>query len=311
MILGVNLVGCNINLKSNDIRILSENGLPAISISKLAKEENKIKKGYNTIYNIESDSDKIKEVLLNGQAEICLISTDIAVKIYNETSNYQIAGSIGQGSYYLVTSDSTITGFDSSLINKEVAIIGENSIIDTTVKSILKENQVNESLINYKYVEDAPSLVTNLASGQVVTGIVPETSLATLLYKHSGLKILSSTNEAYEVAFNIDGGYPQFSVIVRKDFVDESKEYVDLFLSELEKSIDYANAEPLQTGAYAEELGVPVKPQVLSRAIERCNLKFISIKDYRNNYKNYFNNLYDYNKDAVGGTVPDESIYYK
>jgi len=309
IILGVSAVGCN--LTSKEVKIISGNSLDGISISKLIKEENEIKKGYNTTYNIENKKEKLEKSLDNEKYDIAIVPTDMATKVYNKNSNYQICASIGEGSYYLVTSDPTITGFNSTLINKDVAIIEENSMIDIISKSILNKNNVDDSKVNFKYVSSAPEIVTTLALGNIRTGIVPETSLTTLLYKHSGLKILTSTNEAYEKAFNIKEGYSQFSIIVKKDFAKDNKEYVNEFLSKVKSSIDFVNKNPLQAGAYGEELSIPIKPQVLSKAIKRCNLKFIIVDEFKNNYKELFNILYNYNKEAVGGTVIDESIYYK
>ena len=309
IILGVSAVGCK--LTSKEVKIISGNSLDGISISKLIKEENEIKKGYNTTYNIENNKEKLEKSLDNEKYDIAIVPTDMATKVYNKNSNYQICASIGEGSYYLVTSDPTITGFNSTLINKEVAIIEENSMIDIISKSILNKNNVDDSKVNFKYVSSAPEIVTTLALGNIRTGIVPETSLTTLLYKHSGLKILTSTNEAYEKAFNIKEGYSQFSIIVKKDFAKDNKEYVNEFLSKVKSSIDFVNKNPLQAGAYGEELSIPIKPQVLSKAIKRCNLKFIIVDEFKNNYKELFNILYNYNKEAVGGTVIDESIYYK
>lgn len=309
IILGVSAVGCN--LTSKEVKIISGNSLDGISISKLIKEENEIKKGYNTTYNIENKKEKLEKSLDNEKYDIAIVPTDMATKVYNKNSNYQICASIGEGSYYLVTSDPTITGFNSTLINKDVAIIEENSMIDIISKSILNKNNIDDSKVNFKYVSSAPEIVTTLALGNIRTGIVPEISLTTLLYKHSGLKILTSTNEAYEKAFNIKEGYSQFSIIVKKDFAKDNKEYVNEFLSKVKSSIDFVNKNPLQAGAYGEELSIPIKPQVLSKAIKRCNLKFIIVDEFKNNYKELFNILYNYNKEAVGGTVIDESIYYK
>ena len=307
IILVVNLTGCSL---SKDVRVKTYNGLPAISICKLIKEEENIKSSYKTSYTIESNDKKLVESLNKKQVDIALVPTDMAAKVYNKNSSYQICASIGQGSYYLVTSDPEVTGFNSTLINKEIAIAGENSMTDNIVKAILKKNNIDETLVKFKYTNTVPELVKTLTLGEIYTGIVPETSLTSLLYKHSGLKILASTNDAYENTFDISEGYPQFSVIVRKDFADNNKEYVNKFLSKLKESIEFVNNNPLQAGAYGEELKIPIKPQILSKAIKRCNLKFIEIDKFKQNYKYFFDILYNYNNEAVGGTVPDESIYH-
>ena len=307
IILVVNLTGCSL---SKDVRVKTYNGLPAISICKLIKEEENIKSSYKTSYTIESNDKKLVESLNKKQVDIALVPTDMAAKVYNKNSSYQIFASIGQGSYYLVTSDPEVRGFNSTLINKEIAIAGENSMTDNIVKAILKKNNIDETLVKFKYTNTVPELVKTLTLGEIYTGIVPETSLTSLLYKHSGLKILASTNDAYENTFDISEGYPQFSVIVRKDFAKNNKEYVNKFLSKLKESIEFVNNNPLHDGAYGEELKIPIKPQILSKAIKRCNLKFIEIDKFKQNYEYFFDILYNYNNEAVGGTVPDESIYH-
>ena len=307
IILVVNLTGCSL---SKDVRVKTYNGLPAISICKLIKEEDNIKSSYKTSYTIESNDKKLAESLNKKEVDIALVPTDMAAKAYNKNSSYQIYASIGQGSYYLVTSDPEVTGFNSTLINKEIAIAGENSMTDNIVKAILKKNNIDETLVKFKYTNTVPELVKTLTLGEIYTGIVPETSLTSLLYKHSGLKILASTNDAYENTFDISEGYPQFSVIVRKDFAKNNKEYVNKFLFKLKESIEFVNNNPLQAGAYGEELKIPIKPQILSKAIKRCNLKFIEIDKFKQNYEYFFDILYNYNNEAVGGTVPDESIYH-
>ena len=307
IILVVNLTGCSL---SKYVRVKTYNGLPAISICKLIKEEENIKSSYKTSYTIESNDKKLIESLNKKEVDIALVPTDMAAKVYNKNSSYQICASIGQGSYYLVTSDPEVTGFNSTLINKEIAIAGESSMTDNIVKAILKKNNIDETLVKFKYTNTVPELVKTLTLGEIYTGIVPETSLTSLLYKHSGLKILASTNDAYENTFDISEGYPQFSVIVRKDFAKNNKEYVNKFLSKLKESIEFVNNNPLQAGAYGEELKIPIKPQILSKAIKRCNLKFIEIDKFKQNYEYFFDILYNYNNEAVGGTVPDESIYH-
>lgn len=307
IILVVNLTGCSL---SKDVRVKTYNGLPAISICKLIKEEDNIKSSYKTSYTIESNDKKLIESLNKKEVDIALVPTDMAAKVYNKNSSYQICASIGQGSYYLVTSDPEVIGFNSTLINKEIAIAGESSMTDNIVKAILKKNNIDETLVKFKYTNTVPELVKTLTLGEIYTGIVPETSLTSLLYKHSGLKILASTNDAYENTFDISEGYPQFSVIVRKDFAKNNKEYVNKFLSKVKESIEFVNNNPLQAGAYGEELKIPIKPQILSKAIKRCNLKFIEIDKFKQNYEYFFDILYNYNNEAVGGTVPDESIYH-
>ena len=96
-----------------------------------------------------------------------------------------------------------------------------------------------------------------------------------------------------------------FEKSIRPDSFDE---YIGQ--TKVKESIEFVNNNPLQAGAYGEELKIPIKPQILSKAIKRCNLKFIEIDKFKQNYEYFFDILYNYNNEAVGGTVPDESIYH-
>ncbi len=309
IIFGINIVGCSKNLVLKEVKVVSTNALPSIVMSKLAKEEDNIEKGYKTTYKFEKE-EQTKISLGNEEYEIAILPTDICAKVYNKNKNYQIHASIGEGSQYLITTDESVTGFNETLENKEVGIVREGSMIDTTVKSLLNQNNVDNTKVKYKYANTIPELVTKLAVGQIRTGIVPETFLVDLLTKNSGYKVLESSNEAYKKAFDTEYGYSEFSVIIRSDFAKGNEDYIEKFLQKIQQSVDFVNNEPLQAGAYGQEFEIPIKPQLMSRAVHRCNLKYSSVDELKESYNRFFNILYNYNNEAVGGTVPDESIYY-
>ena len=69
----------------------------------------------------------------------------------------------------------------------------------------------------------------------------------------------------------------------------------------------------LSQGKYeeaAEKFGVNVKAALLVKAIDRTNLKFISIDDCKDDYTSYFETLNSFNTKLLGGSIPDEDIFY-
>ena len=50
---------------------------------------------------------------------------------------------------------------------------------------------------------------------------------------------------------------------------------------------------------------------VISKSLARANLKYIPIKDMVKDYNDYYQKLFDFNAQTVGGKLPDEGIYYK
>ncbi|MGL6105722.1 ABC transporter substrate-binding protein [Romboutsia sp.] len=294
---------------SKDIKVCAPDGLPAISIAKLAKENPQIKNGYNLTYTIEKTPETLSTTVMKQEPDIAIVPSNMASIAYNKTSNYQIAGTVGMGSFYLVSTED-IKDF-SDLVGREVGNTGKGLTPDITVKAILKEKGINTEDINFTYVNSASELVPLLATGKISTGFVPEPALTGLMAKNPNIKIIKSLNDGWKETFKSEQGYPQSTIIVKKDLIKDNAEFVNEFLVQLLASISWANTNGEKAGEYAKKIGVTVEPKIIGKSIERANLKYIPIKDTIEDYNNYYQKLADFDAKTVGGKLPDEGIYFK
>jgi len=294
---------------TKEISVVSPDGLPAISIAKIAKENPTIKDGYNTTYSVINTTEALSTTVMKQEPDIAIVPSNMAALVYNKTGNYQIAGTTGMGSFYLVSNED-IKDFND-LVGKEVGNIGKGLTPDITVQAILKEKGINPSDINFTYVNSATDIVPLLATGKITTGFVPEPALTALMAKNPNLKISINLNDAWKETFNSPQGYPQATVIIKKDLIENDEEYVSEFLKSLSDSIDWANKNTDKAGQYASEIGVTTDANVISKSLARANLKYIPIKDMIDDYNNYYQKLFDFNAKTVGGKLPDEGIYFK
>lgn len=312
------VVGCSSNDKKKvekvtepiALNVGAPDGLPAIAIAKLADENPEVKEGYKVKYTLEATSDALSTDVMKESLDIAIVPSNMAAIAYNKTSNYQIAGTIGMGSFYLVSSDEDVTGIDSSLQGKEVGNIGKGLTPDITVQALLKEQNVDSSSIKFNYSNEASDLVSLLATKKISTGIVPEPALSGLLTKNPDLKVICGLNDTWKDVFKNENGYPQSTLIVKSSFAKENSEFVKGFIKTLDENIKYTNENPKEAGEFAAKFGVNVKAPLLVKAIDRTNLKFISMDDCKDDYTNYYNSLFSFNPKVLGGKVPDENIYY-
>ena len=311
-------VGCSSNDKKEEekdteqisVNIGAPDGLPAIAIAKLAQENPEIKEGYKVKYTLEATSDALSTDVMKEALDIAIVPSNMASIAYNKTSNYKIAGTVGMGSFYLVSSDEDITGLNSSLEGKEVGNIGKGLTPDITVQALLKEQNVDSSSIKFNYSNDTSDLVSLLATKKLTTGIVPEPALSGLLTKNPDLKVICSVNDTWKDVFKNENGYPQSTLIVKSSFAKENSEFVKGFIKILDENIKYTNENPKEVGEFAVKFGINVKAPLLVKAIDRTNLKFIDIDNCKDDYTNYYNSLISFNPKVLGGKVPDENIYY-
>ena len=172
------------------VNVGAPDGLPAIAIAKLSQENPEIKENYEVKYILEATSDALSTDVMKENLDMAIVPSNMAATAYNKTSNYKILGTVGMGSFYLVSSDEDVTGLNSSLVGKEVGNIGKGLTPDITVQALLKEEGVDTSKITFNYSNEASDLVSLLATGKLTTGIVPEPALSGLLTKNEDLKIV-------------------------------------------------------------------------------------------------------------------------
>ena len=293
---------------TKEISVISPDGLPAMSIAKIAKEKPTIKDGYNVTYSVINTTEALSTSVMKQEPDIAIVPSNMAALAYNKTGNYQIAGTTGMGSFYLVSTED-IKDFND-LVGKEVANIGKGLTPDITVQAILKQQGIDTTKINFTYVNSATDIVPLLATGKVTTGFVPEPALTVLMQKNPDIKIIKNLNDAWKEAFNSPQGYPQATVIVKKDIAQNDTEFVNEFLQYLSDSITWANENHDKAGEYANEIGVTTDAKVIAKSLDRANLKYIPVKDMIEDYNNYYQKLFDFDVKTVGGKLPDAAIYF-
>lgn len=308
--------GCNSNIKSENNSINEEkninftvpDGLPAISIAKLIKENPEIKKGYNINYSIEQSSENITTSVMKSEPDIVIVPSNLSATAFNKTGEYKIAGTVGFGSFYIGSVNNNQTVED--LKGKEVYNIGKGLTPDIITKSILKGMGIDpDKDINFSYVDGVNELAPIILSGKTQYAVLPEPALSTVQSKNENFNVILNLNEEWKKINKSEYGYPQATIIIKKELIENDREFVDGLLNKIKESIDwnYENKEDL--GTYCEEIGISAKKPIVIKAIDRSNIKYVGIKDSYKDYKTYFDNLYKFDPKTIGGKLPDDEIF--
>ncbi len=310
------LTGCSSN-KTNDTKVKEENktvkvtvpdGLPAMSVAKLIKENPEISKAYEVKYSIEKTPETLSTSVMKEEPDIAIVPSNMAAIAYNKTKNYQIAATTGFGSFYIISTEDLKSYND--LKGKTILNMGKGLTPDITAQSILKDRGINiTSDVTFNYVNGVPELVPMVVSGKEKIAVVPEPALTALMEKKKDVKIFKSLNDEYKTLNNSEYGFPQATLIVKKSFLAENKEFVNSFLSNVEKSVIWANKNKKDLAAYCESIGVSTEKGIIENSLDRANIKYAFVKNTIEEYKKYYKKLFDFNPKSVGGTMPDEGIF--
>ncbi|MCS6110162.1 ABC transporter substrate-binding protein [Clostridium botulinum] len=307
------IIGCGVNKAATidevkEINFVVPDGLPAISIAKMIKEKPEFQKGYNVNYNIEKVPDNVATSIMKSEADIAIVPSNIPAISYNKNGDYKIAGTVGWGAFYIVSTDNSQSIDD--LKGKEIYNIGKGLTPDIITKAILKNNNIDpDKDVNLSYVGGVTEIAPVILSGKANYAVLPEPALSTVLSKKDNLNILLDLNEEWKKENDSKYGYPQATIIIKKDLIENNNKLVEKILREIENSTIWAYKDKEALGDYCEEIGVSANKNIIVSAMERANIKYVDIKDSVSEYNTYFKKLYEFDNITVGGNIPDEGIY--
>ncbi|WP_244833093.1 ABC transporter substrate-binding protein [Clostridium sp. BJN0001] len=290
------------------VKIIVPDGLPALSLAKMIKEKPQIVENYSEDYSIEKSAQNVATSVMKCDADIAIVPSNLAATAYNKTEGkYVIAATTGWGSFYIGSTNKDAS-LDSLKGNK-VYNIGKGLTPDIITRVILNEKGIDADSIDFNYVDGVNEMVPVIVSGKTDYAVIPEPALTIVKTKKPDFNTFINLNEEWKKLFNSEYGYPQATVIINSDFLKENKEYVEKFLQEVKKSCEYLNSNSEDVASYSEEIGISAKKEIIPQAIKNGNVKYVSIGDTKNEYKNYFEKLNDFDKSSVGGKLPDDKIF--
>ena len=306
-------VGCN-NLKETSepitFKISVPDGIPALTMTKMIKENTLIDENVRLEYTVEKTTDALAAKVLSGEADIAIVPSNLAAQLYNKELGYKIAATGSWGSFYLISEE--VIKDPEVLIGKEITTIGKNLTPDIMLRHLLNLKDIKaDTDITINYLNGATELAPNYLSGRAEIVAVPEPMLSVIMQKKPDTNIILDFNQEWKNTYNSKDGYPQSSLIIKEGPLFENKEIIERLLEEYEKSIIWANENPSKLGEYSAELELAVNPEVLPDAIQRANMKYVPIEESIADYGEFFKVLFDIEPKTIGGKIPDEGLYLK
>lgn len=287
--------------------LISPDGLPSMAISKLIADNGKVE-NITLECSIQKTTDLLLSELMKGEADLAIVPSNLALQAYKKGLGYKVAGTIGWGSLYLVSTEE-ISNI-SELEGCEVYNTGKGLTPDIVFKNILSKNNVNEDNINFSYVGAASELAPLLISGQAKYAVAPEPVLSAVMAKNSDIKIVLSLNDEWTKVNNVENGYPQSTLLIKEEFYNKIKDtnVYDKLIEAFNESEKWVIDNPQLAAEKCEEFGITVNKDVINESIKNSNLKFTKIEDSKEEYEAYFSTI---DTDNKGESNEYDSIFIK
>jgi len=308
IILAVSVVSCSEKVTHADISIIGLKGPTGMGMAKLMEDNANGEADNNYTFTLTSAPDEVTAEVIKGSVNIAAVPINLAGVLYQKTEGaIQIAAINTLGVLYIVENGNEINSI-GDLEGKTVYATGQGSTTEYILNYILEKNNINAEVV---FKSEHSELVTLMAAGEVVLGMLPEPHVTTALNQNENLRVALNLTEEWKKVSDDDSTLLQGCVIVNKKFAEENKDAVNNFLAEYKASIEYVNANVDDASLLIEKFEIVPNAAVAKKALPNCNIAYIDGDQMKQNVNNLYQVFFDANPASIGGAMPDDGFFYK
>ena len=292
--------GDNYSLKVGTIKGPTGMGMAKIKNDNLTDEK----------YTFErfNDASAISAKLLGQQLDIAAVPVNLAAVVNKKTEGAYVVAAINTlGVLYIMENGDTVKTV-KDLEGKTIHAYGQGATPEYMLAYILEKNGLQDK-VNIQWYGTPAELATLAAESKVDLIMLPEPQITASLPKNTHLRVaLNITAEWDKVSEN---KAVQGCIVIKKAIAEKYPEKVKAFLDEYNASVKFVNENVAEASVMiAENEIIPAAP-IAALAIPRCNIVFIEGDEMISYLNAFYTVLFNANPQSVGGTMPNESLYYK
>lgn len=291
-----------------EVRVAALKGPTAMGISKFAQDAaaGKTKNTFN--FTVSGTADEVLPGVIQGNFDIAMIPSNMAAVAYNKT----------QGGISII--DINTLGVLYVVSGKEIASLGElkGATIHMAGKAaspgyatsfLLNKAGIAES-VAFDWKTENQEAAAAVAADPNSIAILPEPFATATLMQNPNLVRGLKLSDAWDGEVEDGSQLIQGVTVVRNDFLKDHPEAVEEFIEQHKASVKYVNSNPEEAAQGIVDLGIMDKAPAAAKAIPNASLVAIDGEEMAEALSGYLKVLFDADPTSVGGTLPDDAIYY-
>lgn len=285
------------------INIASLKGPTSIGLVKLYSESD-AGSSYNSYnYSIYGTADEISTRLIKGELDAAAVPANLAAILYKKTEGeIRITGINTLGVLYILAKGCEINSVND-LKGTTIYTTGQGTTPEYTLRHILSQNGIDPYKdVNIKFFSEASEVVAKCSEMDSAIMMLPEPYVEVALSKDDNLSVVIDTSAEWE---DVVTGV----IVVRESFINDKKEAFDQFMKEYKTSVTFSNRNVDECADLLEKYDI-FKADIAKKAIPKCNVTLITGQEMSTKLSRYFSVLYKENPLSLGGTIPDDNVYY-
>lgn len=254
--------------------------------------------------------DEVVSALSSGSIDAAVIPTNLAANLYNKTEgDVRMVAITTLGSLYIVENGNEVQSI-ADLRGKTVYSAGQGANPQFILEYLINRAglTIGEDVF-IEYVAEQSEALAMLAAEQADVVLLPEPFATVALSKGADVRMAVDLSYAWEEITGDD--FAMSCVVAHTSYLEENPEGISSFMADLKESVD-ATAIDLETVA---ELSVTYEIvsdyETAFAAIPNCRIVYIDGEEMKGLLEDYFEVLFDANPASLGGSIPDDALFYE
>lgn len=302
------------NTPKGTITVAMPDGAPVLAVYNLLKNV-KTLDGYQMEYKILSGAANIGTSVLTGEADVAVMPTNVAAKLFNNGADIKLMSVNIFGVLYMVGKTPLINGLED-LKGKVLLNIGRGGSPDITTKLILDKNNIPyeesetaiEGKVALRYCADASEVIALLKTDKADYGVMGEPAVTNAV-KALSASIVMDLQSVWNDSVG-ENSFTQAGVVLGKSVYND-KNFVNALYAALNENLDYIYTDAQNVKQTLIDNGSALKVDFTTEVLNRCNLKNQKAADIQSKLEAYFTEVMAYDKTFIGGKIPNADLYYK
>ncbi len=247
-----------------------------------------------------------------GDYDIATLPSNVAAILYNNKDmkeKIKVISINNLGLLYILTTDPTINSMED-LKGRTVYSIGEGGPPEYTFEYLLQESGLADD-VNFSFRPTPFEVVNLLQEEEDSIALLPQPFVEVAKMLVPDLRVAIDVTEAWD-GLNVDSGAQSVTTVtvVRTAFLEEHEQAVREYLDLAKKSVDYCLDNLDEAAQWTEDYETFLNPEIAKAAIPECSIVSMTGDDMKKVLSGFLQIIYDFNPDAVGGSMPDDDFYY-
>lgn len=299
---------CSVEKLPEKLNVAVPSGATAISLAKPMKDTAGIE-GIPVQYEVVPTTDLIVARMTAKEADFAVVPVNLAAQLYQKKLPYKLASVVTWGNLF-IASQEPLEGWEA-LKGKDIYMMGKGLVPDIVFRTLLKENGLDpDQDVNLVYMSGGTELAPNFLAGKAAVSMLPEPVLTTVKMKKPETHVMLDLQQEWNKVFETESGYPQAGIVVKEELIQNAPELVEKYLKIIEEGMVWLNENPADAGLYAEALELGLPAAVVEKSVPGNNILYQNASQAQKDLQDFFQTLYDFNPETVGGVVPDQGLYY-